>query len=151
TGNPGLEEIIAIAELDLTQAAAMLMRVDETGHQQAIRQRHDARLRPARRQRLRIADLGDAAIPHNHAAILHQAVGARRRKHIVGLQDRAVGHRSVGAAVDRRPVSISRSDLMKYYCPESVAQMPAWDDRRPRRPTFGWSDGRALLVLFALV
>jgi endonuclease YncB( thermonuclease family) len=29
--------------------------------------------------------------------------------------------------------------------------MPARDDRRPRRPTFGWSDGRALLVFLALV
>jgi endonuclease YncB( thermonuclease family) len=28
--------------------------------------------------------------------------------------------------------------------------MPAWDDGRSSRPTFGWSDGRALLVLFVL-
>lgn len=29
--------------------------------------------------------------------------------------------------------------------------MPAWDDRRPRGPTFGWSDGRALLVFVVLL
>ena len=152
TGNPGFEKVVAIAELDLTQAPAVLMRVDEAGHQQAVRQGHDARLRPARQQRLRIADLGYSARSNGHPAVSHQAVGAGRRKHIVRLQDYRVGHRNRGAAVDRVAglnITFRNDEILLSRI--GGAQMPAWDEgRSARRPTFGWSDGRALLVMFVL-
>src|ERR1700730_7942636 len=135
--NPGLEEIIVIAELNLAQPSAMLVRVDEPRHDDAPGQRNEFRARPAFAQDVRLIDLRDAPLHNRQSQPRGEGSRLRPRQQVVRC-DNCVLH---GMGL--------RSNLMPYqYCRN---RPPTHISGKPGHRARGFPMSRAVVYAVALL
>ncbi len=105
--DPGLEHVVGEAELQGVERAAVLMGVDEPGHQQAVLEPLDGGLGRAVHQLGQAVDGDDAAAVDQHRLVGQQQLGIGSGQDVVGGQN----DRSAQNSAPSAPASAPRRRL----------------------------------------